>query len=34
VVEILVDPVILDTYDLKQEELFATARRNNKLVAA
>ena len=34
VVEILVDPVVLDTYDLKQEELFATARRNNKLVAA
>ena len=34
VVEILVDPVIIDTYDLKQEELFATARRNNKLVAA
>ncbi len=34
VVEILVDPVVLDTYDLKQDEIFATANRNNKLVAA
>ncbi len=34
VVEILVDPVVLDTYDLKQVEIFATAERNNKLVAA
>ncbi len=34
VVEIIVDPVFLDTYDLSQINMFALARRNNKLVPA
>ena len=34
VVEIVVDPIYLDTYDLRQEHMFALAARNNKLVAA
>ena len=34
VVEILIDPVVLDTYDLEQAVMFVTAERNNKLVAA
>ncbi len=34
VVEIVVDPIYIDTYDLRQEHMFALAARNNKLVAA
>ena len=34
VVEIIVDPVFLETYNLSQINMFALARRNNKLVPA
>jgi multidrug efflux pump subunit AcrB len=34
VVEILLDPSYLETYNLRQEDMFSLARRNNQLVAA